>query len=143
MGGERETTIEPCIDETGATQSLILRLRELNKKPGVCYAFTNDGLELPVADVSRPAFALRVIDSEQRRLVEALREGPSTSQIGERGALFSVPCLPAWLGPCGPPFLDLKLDACPASTPLLERGPWTCSETLMQKRSVFCLTLPI
>lgn len=39
---------------------------ELNKKPGVCYACTDDGLELPVIDITHPAFALdpQAIDLE-------------------------------------------------------------------------------
>ena len=57
-------------------------MRELNKKPGVCYAFTNDGVELPVVDVSHPAFALNVTHSEQHQLVEAfLREGPPLHKL--------------------------------------------------------------
>lgn len=31
---------------------------ELKKKPGVCYAPTDDGLEIPVIDITHPAFAL-------------------------------------------------------------------------------------
>lgn len=33
------------------------RLPEKNKQPGVCYAFTDDGTELPVIDITNPAFA--------------------------------------------------------------------------------------
>ena len=45
-------------------------LPEQNKKPGICYAATTDGVELPVVDVSHPAFQLAVTDSEQRKLIE-------------------------------------------------------------------------
>lgn len=49
---------------------------ETNKKPGVCYAITTDGIELPVVDVSHPAFALTLADTEQQVLVEEfLRRG--------------------------------------------------------------------
>src|SRR6266852_3362088 len=51
-------------------------LAETNKRPGVHYALTSDGVELPVVDVSHPAFALTVTDPEQRALVQDfLREG--------------------------------------------------------------------
>jgi hypothetical protein len=39
------------------------RIPEKNKKPGVCYAVTRDGLELPVVDVTHPTFALAVSDA--------------------------------------------------------------------------------
>jgi len=45
-------------------------LLETNKIPGVRYALTTDGLELPVVDVTHPAFALKVTDTEQRALTE-------------------------------------------------------------------------
>lgn len=32
------------------------RIVEKNKQPGVCYAFTDDGIELPVVDITHPAF---------------------------------------------------------------------------------------
>ena len=37
---------------------------EPNKKPGVSYAVTDDGLELPVIDVTHPAFAVSMTDGE-------------------------------------------------------------------------------
>ena len=33
---------------------------EKNKRPGVCYAVTDDGVELPVVDITNPAFAVEV-----------------------------------------------------------------------------------
>lgn len=36
------------------------RIPEKNKKPGVCYAVTPDGLELPVVDVTHPAFKVTI-----------------------------------------------------------------------------------
>ena len=41
-----------------------IRRAEHNKKPGVCYAVTDDGLELPVVDVTHPAFGAAL--SEER-----------------------------------------------------------------------------
>jgi hypothetical protein len=49
---------------------------EDNKRPGVFYAFTRDGFELPVVDVTHPAFAASITDTEQKTLVEKfLRDG--------------------------------------------------------------------
>lgn len=44
---------------------------ELHKKPGVYYALTTDGLELPVVDVTHAAFAVSPTDAEQAALVAA------------------------------------------------------------------------
>ncbi len=44
---------------------------ELRKKPGVYYALTIDGLELPVVDVTHPAFAVSPTDAQQAALVAA------------------------------------------------------------------------
>lgn len=40
---------------------------EANKKPGVCYALTPDGLELPVIDVTHPAFAEPALSDAELR----------------------------------------------------------------------------
>jgi hypothetical protein len=51
------------------------RIPEKNKKAGVCYAVTDDGLELPVVDVANPAFEIRLDDRELEALVQQfLRE---------------------------------------------------------------------
>jgi hypothetical protein len=42
---------------------------EVNKRPGVYYALTNDGIELPIVDVTHPAFALDVSDEQQQLLI--------------------------------------------------------------------------
>jgi hypothetical protein len=47
-----------------------VRIPEKHKRAGVCYAVTNDGVELPVVDVTHPAFALNVSEEE----LVALRE---------------------------------------------------------------------
>jgi hypothetical protein len=44
-------------------------LHEKNKVPGVRYALTTDGIEMPVVDVTHPAFALNISPDEQRELV--------------------------------------------------------------------------
>jgi hypothetical protein len=47
-----------------------VRLAEHHKQEGVCYATTDDGLELPVVDVTHPAFELRISQEKQQALVE-------------------------------------------------------------------------
>jgi integrase len=42
---------------------------ERNKKPGVCYAISDDGLELPVIDITHPAFACEVSQDELSVLI--------------------------------------------------------------------------
>ena len=37
---------------------------EKRKRPGVCYAMTNDGVELPVVDVTHAAFEVKIGDAE-------------------------------------------------------------------------------
>jgi len=52
------------------------KLPEPNKRPGVCYAVTRDDVELPVVDVTHPAFAISIRDAEQKAQVEKfLRQG--------------------------------------------------------------------
>ena len=46
------------------------RIPERNKKPGVCYALSNDGIELPVIDVTHPAFACEVSAAALSSLID-------------------------------------------------------------------------
>lgn len=43
---------------------------ETNQQPGVHYAVTADGVELPIIDITHPAFALAVSDNDQRGLID-------------------------------------------------------------------------
>ncbi|MDR3573468.1 MAG: hypothetical protein P4L50_06395 [Anaerolineaceae bacterium] len=43
---------------------------EKNKKAGVCYAFSDDGLELPVIDITHPAFAFEMDDAKLNALID-------------------------------------------------------------------------
>ncbi len=68
------------------------RISEKNKKPGVCYAVTDDGIELPVIDVTHPAFELSFSESELEALLqEFLRnvKGPEKTPAFLRRLLFS------------------------------------------------------
>ena len=59
-----------------------VRRKEHNKKPGVCYAVTDDGLELPVVDVTHPAFAPSVDETRQgARLTQFLAEQRRFAQM--------------------------------------------------------------
>jgi hypothetical protein len=64
-----------------------VRLPEPNKKPGISYAVTDDGLELPVVDISHPAFALTLDAESQRKL---------TARFIAEQQRFAQ--LPKWLG---------------------------------------------
>lgn len=46
-----------------------IRRAEHHKRPGVCYAVTNDGLELPVVDITHPAFACELSAEKQAAMV--------------------------------------------------------------------------
>ncbi len=52
---------------------------ELNKKPGVCYACTDDGLELPVIDITHPAFALDTDAIDLEAMITAFVAGMERS----------------------------------------------------------------
>jgi hypothetical protein len=47
-----------------------IRRAERDKKPGVCYAVTHDGLELPVVDITHPAFERSLSEEKQQLLVQ-------------------------------------------------------------------------
>jgi hypothetical protein len=48
----------------------VARFPERNKTPGVCYAVTRDGIELPVVDITHPAFACDVSEEELSAIIE-------------------------------------------------------------------------
>jgi len=49
---------------------------EPNKRPGVVYALTKDGVELPVIDITHPVFSLNIRDAEQSALVQKFLREP-------------------------------------------------------------------
>ena len=51
-----------------------VRRAEHNKTPGVCYAVSDDGLELPVVDVTHPAFELKLSDDKQQAMLLSFLE---------------------------------------------------------------------
>jgi hypothetical protein len=57
---------------------------ELDKKPGISYAVTNDGLELPVIDVTHRAFAIHTSESEIEALLqEHIRSVEREGKLGK------------------------------------------------------------
>jgi hypothetical protein len=58
-------------------QSSASSLLEKDKRPGVYYALTNQDVELPVIDITHPAFALNVSDAEQRAAVQKFLQEPT------------------------------------------------------------------
>lgn len=51
-----------------------MRLPEINKKPGVYYAITDDGIELPVIDVTHPTFSVVNPPDLSQRVDKAIEE---------------------------------------------------------------------
>ncbi len=47
-----------------------IAIHEKDRKAGVYYAVTEDGIELPVIDVTHPAFAIQISESELDRLLQ-------------------------------------------------------------------------
>jgi hypothetical protein len=60
-----------------------IRVPETNKTPGVSYAVTDDGLELPVIDVTHPAFTVALTDAELADMTEKF--------LGQMAAMRSMP----------------------------------------------------
>ena len=58
---------------------------EKKKRSGVCYAMTNDGVELPIVDVTHPAFAVKISDAE---LAEAIDRFVRESKRREKLPVF-------------------------------------------------------
>lgn len=54
-------------------KSPVERIPEKNKKPGVCYAWTDDGLELPVIDMTHRAFAFDIRPAELETLIDNMQ----------------------------------------------------------------------
>ena len=52
---------------------MIPKIPEHNKQPGVCYAVTDDGLELPVIDITHPAFTFAITDDELSTLIDNMQ----------------------------------------------------------------------
>lgn len=49
-----------------------IKIPEKNKKAGVCYAVADDGIELPVIDITHPAFAFDMSEAELSALIDQM-----------------------------------------------------------------------
>jgi hypothetical protein len=67
-----------------------IRIREANKRPGVCYAVTDDGIELPVIDVTHPAFAFDVGEPALTAAIAATLEDLARFKTMTRDELRAV-----------------------------------------------------
>ena len=54
------------------------RIPEKNKKPGVVYAWTDNGIELPVIDLTNPAFVFEMSEAELNALIDAMTRASKT-----------------------------------------------------------------
>jgi hypothetical protein len=70
-------------------------LLEANKKPGVHYALTPDGVELPIVDVTHPVFAVSISSAEQEQRVQAFLK--ETRQLEQLPKLIRTPLLRLFL----------------------------------------------
>ena len=68
--------ISPKPSSASTTVSPEVTVPELNKRPGIHYAITRDGVELPVIDITHPAFSIAVSDEQQRAMVDAFLHEP-------------------------------------------------------------------
>jgi hypothetical protein len=62
------------------------RIPEMSKKPGIFYAWTDDGYELPVVDYSHPAFEIRISDDELSKLIDAMQRSAAIPQAALQAA---------------------------------------------------------
>ena len=79
----RPETDVPSISALTESQHAVARaslnrmpVLEPNKRSGVAYALTKDGVELPVIDITHPVFALNITDAEQSALVQKFLREP-------------------------------------------------------------------
>jgi hypothetical protein len=68
-------------------------IEEKNKKAGVCYAVTDDGLELPIIDITHPAFEVSLNETELESLLQQYIQevkGPQNTPPFVRNLLFGL-----------------------------------------------------
>ena len=65
------------------------RITQKNNKAGVCYAITDEGVELPVIDVTHPAFAIQLTDFRAGYASSKIHQGNEKS--GKNTGVCSTP----------------------------------------------------
>ncbi|HXC64719.1 MAG TPA: hypothetical protein VNZ67_10195 [bacterium] len=73
------------------------RIPETRKTPGLCYAFTPEGLELPVLDLAHPAFQVQVSDAELAAQAQAFMAEQVRGRSSWLGRFFTRHVLPRLL----------------------------------------------
>ena len=67
------------------------RIPEEKKKAGLSYAVTDDGLELPVMDITHPAFACEMTDAEVSAVIDRTMQGFRESSAMPPEAIRELP----------------------------------------------------
>lgn len=71
-------------------QTVVTVVAETNKKDGVCYAVSDDGLELPVVDVTHPAFAFATGEEETSAQIDRFVQSLQASAALPTAALAAM-----------------------------------------------------
>jgi hypothetical protein len=53
------------------------RIPETYKRPGVCYAWTDDGIELPIIDYTHPSFQVNISEAALSSLIDVMQRSSS------------------------------------------------------------------
>lgn len=69
---------------------MIAVVPETHKKPGVCYAVADDGLELPVIDVTHPAFAFALSDEQLSAQIDRFVQSLQAAAALPPGAMAAM-----------------------------------------------------
>ncbi len=69
---------------------MLATIPETDKKDGVCYAFSADGLELPVIDITNPAFAFEVNAQELSAMIDRFVQSLQTVAQLPPGAMAAM-----------------------------------------------------
>jgi hypothetical protein len=99
-----------------------IKIPETNKKAGVCYAITDDGLELPIIDVTNPIFQVSLSESElDAQLQQFIQDAKGPEKI--------------------PPFLRRLMFAFMRRQSILMRGLMSSDGTFLSGMNTYILKL--
>jgi hypothetical protein len=79
------------VSEVSAALAIKRPLLEANKKPGVHYALTAEGIELPIVDITHPAFSVSITAAQQEERLQAFLK--ETRQLEQLPKLIRIPLL--------------------------------------------------
>jgi hypothetical protein len=69
---------------------MIAVVPETHKQPGICYAIADDGLELPVIDVTQPAFACELSDEQLSAQIDRFVQSLQAAAALPPGAMAAM-----------------------------------------------------